>query len=222
MTRLLIAALIAISLTACSAAEPSEEPAEDIQEVVSCWPDNQLVDIPAVLQNPDLPTGCEVTALATVTQWLGFDASKETLANIMPKSDTEFVHMFLGDPYSPDGHAIMAPGLEITADTYLAGTGYQANDITGTAFYNLQSKLDAGVPVIIWVTINMEQAQPAYMSAYGYDLIPNTHCVVLLSMTNDYVSVDDPLRGNVQYSTADVKVAYESNGTQAVTIERVI
>ena len=53
-------------------------------------------------QKPELPTGCEITSLTTVLNYLGYDVSKETMANeYLPKcdiSEVSFWDYFLGDP----------------------------------------------------------------------------------------------------------------------------
>ena len=35
-----------------------------------------LLDVPQILQNPELPNGCEITSLCEVLRYLGFDADK--------------------------------------------------------------------------------------------------------------------------------------------------
>jgi len=55
-----------------------------------------------ILQKPELPTGCEATALAIVLNFLGFDADKcEIVDHYMPKT-TKLYSMnthFIGNPY---------------------------------------------------------------------------------------------------------------------------
>ena len=52
------------------------------------------LSVPSILQNPELPTGCEVTALAEVLQFWGFDVCKTELADEwLPRSESDFVNL---------------------------------------------------------------------------------------------------------------------------------
>ena len=45
--------------------------------------------VPLILQNPELPNGCEITSLCMLLRYLGFDADKCLLAdNYLPRTET--------------------------------------------------------------------------------------------------------------------------------------
>lgn len=54
----------------------------------------KIEGVPMLFQDPELPTGCEVTALAMVLQYYGFDADKCELSDVyLPKGavgETDF------------------------------------------------------------------------------------------------------------------------------------
>ena len=77
------------------------------------------------LQMPELPTGCEATALGTLLRMNGVNVTKFDVADAMPKSNgSDFVYSFWGNPYSAtDGWACMAPCSVITANKFLKDAG---------------------------------------------------------------------------------------------------
>ena len=57
------------------------------------------LDVPALLQNPELPTGCESVALVNALQFYGFNVGKTEIADLwLARSDYDFLHDFLGNP----------------------------------------------------------------------------------------------------------------------------
>ena len=52
-----------------------------------------------VNQYPELPTGCEITALTSVLNYYGYNVKKETMADdYLKKGSGSFYEMFLGNP----------------------------------------------------------------------------------------------------------------------------
>ena len=92
-----------------------------LQEDVSHPQRSASLEVPALAQNPELPTGCESVALTNALLSLGFNLGKTDIAdNWLPLSEDDFVTAFMGDPHSTDGHSCMAPAIVRTADAYLA------------------------------------------------------------------------------------------------------
>lgn len=78
-----------------------------------------------MLQNPELPTGCEITALTTVLNYLGYDVDKLTLAdNFLDKGrvgETSPYKAFVGNPRDEDACGAFAPVIVNSAkDIYTA------------------------------------------------------------------------------------------------------
>lgn len=167
------------------------------------------------LQMPELPTGCEATALGTLLRMNGVNVTKFDVADAMPKSDgSDFVYSFWGNPYSAtDGWACMAPCSVITANKFLKDTDKVAVEYTGTDLTDLK------FPSAVWVTMYLNDPVPSSYESNGYRLFRNPHCVVVTRIELDSVYVIDPLVGEVAYPLKRFNSAYKELGCQAVCIE---
>ena len=185
------------------------------------------LSVPAILQNPELPTGCEATALASALAFFGFDVDKTEIADEwLARSDEDFVHAFLGDPHSDKGHTCMAPALVQAANDYLAAQAspLSARDCTGTPFSEVLELVAQGTPVIVWTTIGLaEPGEPYLMQTEGgvtYELFAASHCLVLsgFDAAAGTVYASDPLEGAVAYDAELLALRYQQLGSQAVAI----
>lgn len=167
------------------------------------------------LQMPELPTGCEATALGTLLRMNGVNVTKFDVADAMPKSNgSDFVYSFWGNPYSAtDGWACMAPCSVITANKFLKDTGKVAVEYTGTDLTDLK------FPSAVWVTMYLNDPMPSNYESNGYRLFRNPHCVVVERIELDSVYVIDPLVGEVAYPLERFNNIYKELGCQAVCIE---
>ena len=82
------------------------------------------LDVPFVNQNPELPTGCEITSLTSVLLYLGFNIDKETLArNYLPMSNEAgegmFINYYFGSPWQTSGMGCFAPAIVTAANNFL-------------------------------------------------------------------------------------------------------
>lgn len=119
-----------------------------------------LLPVPQILQNPELPNGCEITSCCEVLHYLGFAPDKCELADYyLPRSaqwygaDPDEVYM--GNPHLDDGspetgYYCFAGPIVQAANAYLAvqGSSCRAYDLTGAEEAELASQLQAGNPVI--------------------------------------------------------------------------
>lgn len=169
------------------------------------------------LQMPELPTGCEATALGTLLRMNGVNVTKFDVADAMPKSDgSDFVYSFWGNPYSAtDGWACMAPCSVITANKFLKNSDKIAVEYTGT---NL---MDLKFPSAVWVTMYLNDPVPSNYESNGYRLFSNPHCVVVTKIDDENVYVIDPLVGETSYPLSKFENIYNTLGSQAVYIETV-
>lgn len=167
------------------------------------------------LQMPELPTGCEATALGTLLRMNGVNVTKFDVADAMPKSDgSDFVYSFWGNPYSAtDGWACMAPCSVITANKFLKNSNKVAVEYTGADLTELK------FPSVVWVTMYLNDPQPSNYESNGYRLFKNPHCVVVTRIELDSVYVIDPLVGEVAYPLERFNSVYKELGCQAVCIE---
>lgn len=195
---------------------------------------------PIVYQMPELPTGCEVTALTMAMRYSGFNVSKTTMASrYLPTVSPIFYYgsdgrlygpdmdkYFVGSPYTSEGYACGAPALCTAADKYFRDNkiNMQAKDITGSTPSQLYSLVSQGTPVVVMVTINMVNRyadfswyspQKKYMS-----LCHNDHGAVLIGYSPTTVTLADPLAGKVTYSRRQFESVFSSRGRQCMILQK--
>lgn len=118
-----------------------------------------------VLQNPELPNGCEAASLAALLKYKGVPADKLDLAyGYIPRGDIEETTdgrtgpdpelAYAGDPAAGLGFYCFAQPVAQGANAYLAaqGSALRAADITGVTGQGLLQYLRGGDPVIVWIT----------------------------------------------------------------------
>lgn len=186
-------------------------------------------------QNPELPTGCEITSLTTVLNYYCYDVSKTEMSdNYLEKTVDkigDFWEVFVGDPRK-NGFGCYAKPIVTAANKYLAtqSSKYKAVDYSGTKFENLLSLVEGGTPVIIWGTIYDEKEndlQKPYTTVKwtidGKELqwIAPEHCMVLIGYDADrHIAImSDPQRGIVEYDLDTVKSRYLALHAQCVVFE---
>ena len=66
------------------------------------------LDVPIISQYPELPTGCEITSLTILLNYLGYNIDKTTLAknylNYTYSTSITFSDAFIGSPFNNDGY----------------------------------------------------------------------------------------------------------------------
>ncbi len=194
-----------------------------------------LLEANAINQLPELPRGCEVTALAMLLQYAGVDVDKMTLAEEITKNTTAYEVVngtiyygnpnegFVGDMYSLEG-----PGLGVyhkpiaeLAEKYLPGA---IVDFTGSDFDTVKEQLSDGRPV--WVITNSKYQELSddsfrtWVTPSGtIDITYSEHSVLLTGYDEDYVYFNDPLTGeqNKKAPIDDFNASWVQMGSQAIT-----
>lgn len=194
-------------------------------------PDYYVIEgFETVMQEPELPTGCEVTALAEVLAYLGFDIDKVELCdNFMPIDYDGAVNMYyayIGDPKSYNGFGCYAPVIVKTAYEYFESVDSPcyAVDLTGTDLRDVFYQISQGRPAIVWSTIGQRETYPNYKwtAGNGEDMVFNDyqHCLAVYGY--DYnagvVYAADPLVGNTAYDMQRFERIYDIMYKQAVVI----
>ena len=81
------------------------------------------LDAQPVLQNPELPTGCEVTTLTAALNYLGYPVDKVTMADqYLTRAEpyqATFGEAFIGSPHDANAWGCYAPVIVETAQKYL-------------------------------------------------------------------------------------------------------
>lgn len=196
---------------------------------------NVLIDAPVINQFPELPRGCEVTALAMLLQYNGMDVDKMTLAEQVIKDPTPYqlqngkIHFghpnvgFVGNMYTYDkpGLGVYHQPIRELAEQYMPG---KIIDLTGSEFDDLKVHLSDGRPV--WVIINTAYRKlpdsyfQTWQTAQGeIEITYKEHSVLITGYDNEYIYFNDPLIGkkNRKESIEGFIDAWIQMGRQAIT-----
>ncbi len=183
-----------------------------------------------VMQKPELPTGCEITALAQTLNFYGFGIDKVDLSNMfMPIDINGYYSMnnaYLGDPKSYNGFGCNAPVITMAASYYFTwiGSDWYAVDLTGISLQEVFYQIDCGRPVVVWSTIDQHETYAEFQFTLGcgedFYFNPYQHCLTVYGY--DYsagvVYAADPLVGNIQYEMNRFERIYDVMGDQAVIL----
>lgn len=197
------------------------------------------IDMKNISQKPELPVGCEITALAILLNYWGFDADKVYLANnYLPISSgrykyedgktykDSFYDYFIGDPFSR-GYGCFANAIEKAANAYLSdnGGGYTVKNISGCSPDTLYGYVEQDIPVIVWATDGM--IAPEYYETW-YDIDTgeqldwylNEHCAVLVGFDMDAgtITLNDPMKGIIDYDISKFETRFSEMHSQAIVI----
>lgn len=191
----------------------------------------KIEGVPMLFQDPELPTGCEVTALAMVLQYYGFDADKCELSDVyLPKGavgETDFHYAFVGEPREQHSYGCYAPAIVETALGYLGDMDglqdYTVKDLTGMELKKLFRYVEEGIPVMVWGTMkNKESYLTTTWEVNGKTITwrAGEHCRVLVGYNKKLgiVQVNDPQEGVLTYDVSVFEERYNEMGKQAVVI----
>lgn len=198
---------------------------------VAVLPNKWFINVPRILQNPELPTGCEVTSLAMVLQYAGFPASHIELADKwLDKGEyraSDYRKVFVGEPTSVFAYGCFAGVIERCANKYLESKNSSAEvkNLTGSTPRQLYRYISNGYPVIIWATGDMKEC---YYDKQWIDKetgnvvtwIHNEHCLVLTGydFEQKLVYVNDPLKGRTAYPMELFEYRFRQMESQAIVI----
>ena len=217
------------------------------QETLFASMEKQTVfhEVDTILQNPELPHGCEVTGLAILLSYYGISADKCELADVwLPKGvwgQTDFKKAFVGDPRKTKASAgCFAPVIADTASRYLkegtastanggntqgAGNVGQAGKLIAIAkervsFSELLSMIEEA-PVLAWTTMNLEAPYIAQIwEVDGEELYWQNyeHCVVLTGYDAEkgVLYGTDPLYGPCEYDAKLFSIRFQTMYSQVV------
>lgn len=190
-----------------------------------------LLPVAYVGQLPELPTGCEITALTTVLNYWGYPVDKQTMADTYLEKVEPFAagpaEAFIGSPWQTDGWGCFAPVITKSANRFLTDqqSEKKAYDITGADFERLCTELEAGYPVIVWNTQDINKpSSPVPITlndGRSVNWYSNEHCVVFIgyNLVDNTVTLADPLEGIVERDFNTFIARYEELGRQAVVIK---
>lgn len=195
------------------------------------------IDVPLVMQKPELPNGCEITSLTSVLNGMGYELTKEVMADeYLPKEPfyrkdgklygANPYKAYAGNPRDQIAWFSYAPPIIDAANKVFAefGGDHTPVDISGSTREEIYAELDRGNPVVIWVTLDL--SPPKITSSWYFNdtgelfkAPVNLHCVVLNGYgPGNRVHVMNPLEGQVTYDADEFFASYDALGTHALVI----
>ncbi len=219
-----------------ASADSSEGSASGIQEEIP--PSYQIEGFPIILQMPELPTGCEITALTMTLNYYGYPVDKTVMASeYLPTAPAAFYYRedgsmygndmdeyFIGDPFTEEGIICGTGAIVTAADDYLAdeGSSLRAVNLTGSTAEDLYRRVSMDQPVIVWVTISMADrgwTSGWYTEDGDYvEWSQGDHGAVLIGYTDTTVTIADPIAGKAEYDRAQFEEVFASRGNQCVVL----
>lgn len=193
-----------------------------------------LLDVPYISQQ-DYPTGCESISAVMLLRYWGVDISvDEFIDGYLECGETRWENSqligpspydkFVGNPRESSGYGCYAPVIEKAYRNLL--TNHQIQTLSGGDLEEVAIRyLDREIPVLIWATIDLENAYPTdewINEANGSTVqwLANEHCMVLVGYDNDMYYCNDPYNDNgVQgYPRTLLEDRFRQMGRQALVI----
>ena len=190
-------------------------------------PSTVQLEVENILQNPELPNGCEITSAAIVLNYLGFDIDKVTLAeNYLPMHipywEADPTVEFMGNPADELSFYCLPGAINTAVNAYLdeQNSSYNALDITGAEPAELEMYLAQGTPVLVWATRAF--TEPLYNYTFTMDdgswPYANSHRLVLTGYDEDNYYFADPMQEITEIDRNTFALRYEQLGSHAVVI----
>lgn len=178
-------------------------------------------NVPALVQYPDMPAGCEVYSLAATLQAFGYAADPHALvAEHLPfeSVDGTTAGAYSGSPYI-DGEGL-PPAIVAAGNSFLeeADSPLRFSDATGASFDELLVQAESGRPVLVWTTMHL--SDPGFSAPLAsYSFYPLEHCVVLLGSNDDgSIRYMDPMSGYANADASWFETLYNLCGSMAASI----
>lgn len=218
-----------------------EENAEIVSRVRPQINADGRIAVECILQNPELPTGCEATAGTMLLRAYGLKTDKMEVARGMKKCEISVVdgvvyaghpdEVFIGNPETKNSYGafpnVLAEIMQKIIDEQ--GGGYRAEPMYGKSEEEILQFIDNGIPVCIWSSIGnseIEYRRGWYLIRDGeytdeyFEWPSNEHALVLTGYDNDKVFVCDPQKGEYSYPRKSFFRHYEQVGCYSLVMEQ--
>ncbi|RYG72882.1 hypothetical protein EU245_08735 [Lentibacillus lipolyticus] len=187
------------------------------------------MDVPLINQmdEPKLYNGCEVSSLAMLLNYHGYDATKNELAAKVPRVPLTYEdgqkgnpnEGFVGDMENGPGLSVYHGPVHELAQQY---AGEKAIDLTGEPVELLYHYISHGLPVWVINTVNFVPGtdfQTWDTPAGNIDITFDVHSAVVTGYDENYVYVNNPYGlKNQKVGRENFEAAWEQLGSQAIVI----
>lgn len=214
----------------------------EVSEDDSQWSDTEavgekIIDVPAICQYPELPTGCESVAATMVLQYYGSAVTETEFAGEWLECSDKFYSVFFKD-YGPNPDEVFAgnPFSEYSYGCYAGpivnainnnSSMCTAEKITGKTLEELcKEYIDNNEPLLIWATMYMKESFKSNSwhldDGSEFTWTAQEHCMVLVGYDEDSYFLNDPLTGSTEaYPKELVEQRFAELGSQAVYVRPV-
>lgn len=198
-----------------------------------------ITGFPIVLQMPELPTGCEITALTMLLKYYGFSVDKETMAyQYLPTVSADLYCGSDGLMYGPDmernfvgnpggtGYVCGTTAIVTAANHFLnqLDSNFYATAINNVSPQTLYDFLDQETPVLVWVTIGMaprSEIHGWYTEEGNFmEWAENDHGAVLIGYNDTSVIIADPILGEYSCDKESFETVFSSRGNKCVVLQK--
>lgn len=186
------------------------------------------LEVPELLQEPELPTGCESVALTMVLMKEGYELEKTTIADeyLIYSENSDFSEGYVGNPESYEGAGCFPPAIVKTANAFLKEhkSSLRAKEVSCLQLEELFPYIAKGIPVIVWTTMYMVEPELSdegfEQEGIDYRWYPNEHCVVMsgYDFESETVTIHDPLEGVVERDLKAFEDVFDKIGQFAVVL----
>lgn len=208
------------------AAQDEYETGDETDNATENLTENISLDVKVIYQYPDMPSGCEITSLTMVLNYMGIDVTNDYMAdNYLDSSTYNMFTSFVGSVYNDNSFGCYAPVIVNAANKFFADRAldYEAVNISNSTREQIVDILSDGRPVIIW---NTEDMKSTYAKTYtidgnSFEWMTNEHCVVLCGYNeqDNTVEVADSIAGKVVRDADTFFQRYNDVLSQAVYIK---
>ncbi|WP_164669624.1 C39 family peptidase [Virgibacillus doumboii] len=187
------------------------------------------MDVPLINQmdHPRLYNGCEVSSLAMILQYHGYETTKNELAEKIPSVPLTYENGLKGNPNKGFvGDMADGPGLSVyhgpIHDLAKQYVGDRAIDLTGKSVDTLYQYVSQGLPVWIITTANfvpVNDFQTWNTPSGKVDVTFSVHSVVITGYDENHVYINNPYgQKNQKVERKNFEKAWKQMGSQAVVI----
>jgi uncharacterized protein YvpB len=208
---------------------------ETIEKLV--WSNNiknsNFIKVKPIMQNPDLPRGCEVTSLAMMLNYTGLNVDKNTLADQVKKDPTPYNlvngEIYYGNPnngFIGDMYTFNKPGLgvyhdpiEELAEKYLPN---RIIDFTGSDFDSVLASLSIGHPVWVITNVTYNHLDDQYFTTWhtpdgDIQVTRKEHSVLVVGYDDQSIYINDPMGLTEKVSRNNFIQSWIQMGSQAIS-----